>query len=188
MDSKGLVVSSRTDLAEHKRPYAHDYPFHKDLLSAVEAVKPTAIIGVSGQPNTFTPEILKAMGRINERPIMFALSNPTSKAECTAEEAYRYTDKRAIFASGSPFPEVNIDGQTFVPGQANNAYIFPGVGLGVLASEASRVTDEMFTAAAKSLNDQVTAEDLKIGRIYPSLSRIREVSANIAASCGKSRF
>lgn len=185
VDSKGLVVGSRKDLPQHKRPYAHDYPFHPDLLAAVEAIKPTAIIGVSGQPNTFTPEILKAMSRINERPIVFALSNPTSKAECTAEEAYRYTDQRAIFASGSPFPDVNIEGRTFVPGQANNAYIFPGVGLGVVASEASRVTDEMFTAAAKSLNAQVTAEDLKIGRIYPSLSRIREVSANIALAVVK---
>ena len=180
VDSKGLVVGSRTDLPQHKLLYAHDYPFHKDLFSAVEAVRPTAIIGVSGQPNTFTPDILKAMGRINERPIIFALSNPTSKAECTAEEAYRHTDKRAIFASGSPFPDVNIDGRTFVPGQANNAYIFPGVGLGVLASEASRVTDEMFTAAAKSLVQQVTADDLKKGRIFPSLKRIREVSAYIA--------
>jgi malate dehydrogenase (oxaloacetate-decarboxylating)(NADP+) len=188
VDSKGLVVSGRTDLPEHKRPYAHDYPFHKDLLSAVEAVKPTAIIGVSGQPNTFTPAVLTAMSKINERPIVFALSNPTSKAECTAEEAYRYTDKRAIFASGSPFPTVVIDGQTFVPGQANNAYIFPGVGLGVLASEASRVTDEMFTAAAKSLDEQVTVEDLKIGRIFPSLSRIREVSANIALAVAKIVF
>jgi len=173
VDSKGLVVGNRTDLAEHKRPYAHDYPFHKDLLSAVEVVKPTAIIGVSGQPNTFTPDILKAMSRINNRPIVFALSNPTSKAECTAEEAYGHTDKRAIFASGSPFSDVNIDGQTFVPGQANNAYIFSGVGLGVLASEASRVMDEMFTVATKSLVQQVTADDLNIGRIYPSLKRIR---------------
>jgi len=188
VDSKGLVVKSRTDLQEHKRPYAHDYPFRKDLLSAVEALKPTAIIGVSGQPNTFTPDILKTMSRINERPIVFALSNPTSKAECTAEEAYRHTDKRAIFASGSPFPNVVMDGQTFVPGQSNNAYIFPGVGLGVLASEASRVTDEMFTAAAKSLDEQVTAEDLKIGRIYPSLSRIREISANIALAVAKVVF
>jgi malate dehydrogenase (oxaloacetate-decarboxylating)(NADP+) len=180
VDSKGLVVKSRADLPQHKRPYAHDYPFHKDLISAVEAVEPTAIIGVSGQPNTFTPAVLKTMSRINERPIVFALSNPTSKAECTAEEAYRYTDNRAIFASGSPFPEVVIEGQTLVPGQANNAYIFPGVGLGVRASESSRVTDEMFTAAARSLTDQVTVNDLKIGRIYPSLARIREVSANIA--------
>jgi malate dehydrogenase (oxaloacetate-decarboxylating)(NADP+) len=188
VDSRGLVVSSRTDLPEHKRPFAHDYPFHKDLLSAVEAIGPTTIIGVSGQPNTFTPAVLTAMSKINDRPIVFALSNPTSKAECTAEEAYRYTDKRAIFASGSPFPTVVIDSQTFVPGQANNAYIFPGVGLGVLASEASRVTDEMFTAAAKSLDEQVTVEDLKIGRIFPTLSRIREVSANIALAVAKIVF
>jgi len=188
VDSKGLVVSGRTDLPEHKRFYAHDYPFHKDLLSAVEAIRPTAIIGVSGQPNTFTPEVLTAMSRINERPIVFALSNPTSKSECTAEEAYRHTDKRAIFAGGSPFPHVAMDGYTFVPGQSNNAYIFPGVGLAVLASEASRITDEMFTAAAKSLNDQVTVEDLKMGRIYPSLSRIREVSANIALAVVKVVF
>jgi malate dehydrogenase (oxaloacetate-decarboxylating)(NADP+) len=188
VDSKGLVVSGRTDLQEHKLPFAHDYPFHKDLLSAVEDLKPTAIIGVSGQPNAFTPELLTALSKINKRPIVFALSNPTSKAECSAEEAYRYTDKRAIFASGSPFPAVVIDGQTFVPGQANNAYIFPGVGLGVLASEASRVTDEMFTAAAKSLDEQVTMEDLKIGRIFPSLARIREVSSNIALEVAKIVF
>lgn len=185
VDSQGLVVGSRTNLAEHKRPYAHDYPFHKDLLSAVEALKPTALIGVSGQPGAFTHEIIKAMGGINRCPIIFALSNPTSKAECTAEDAYRHTEGRAIFASGSPFPEVKFQGQTFVPGQANNAYIFPGVGLGVLASEAFRVTDEMFTAAAKSLNDQVTTDDLKIGRLYPSLTRIREVSAKIAEAVAK---
>lgn len=188
VDSQGLVVKSRKDLAHHKRPYAHDYPFHKDLLAAVEAVRPTAIIGVSGQPNTFTPEIIRAMGQINERPIIFALSNPTSKAECTAQEAYRYTEGRAVFASGSPFPEVNIEGRRFVPGQANNAYIFPGVGLGVIASNAFRVTDEMFTAAAKSLVGLVSPDDLKIGRIYPSLSRIREVSANIAVAVAKVVF
>lgn len=188
VDSKGLVVGSRNDLAEHKRPYAHDFPFRGDLLSAVEAVKPTAIIGVSGQPKTFTPDIIKAMGRINERPIIFALSNPTSKAECTAEEAYRQTGGSAIFASGSPFPEINVGGQTFVPGQANNAYIFPGVGLGVIASGALRVTDEMFTAAAKALVKQVTAEDLKTGCLFPSLTRIREVSANIALAVAKIVF
>ncbi len=188
VDSKGLVVKGRTDLVEHKKPYAHDYPFHRDLLSAVEALKPTAVIGVSGQPGTFTPEIIKAMGRINRRPIIFALSNPTSKAECTAEAAYRHTEGRAIFASGSPFGEVSMEGKTFVPGQANNAYIFPGVGLGVLASEAVRVTDEMFTAAAKSLNEQVSADDLKIGRIYPSLTTIREVSAKIALAVAEVVF
>jgi malate dehydrogenase (oxaloacetate-decarboxylating)(NADP+) len=188
VDSGGLVVKSRTDLAEHKRPYAHDFAFCKDLDSAVEAIKPTAIIGVSGQPGTFTSGILQAMAHCNERPIIFALSNPTSKAECTAEEAYRHTQGRAIFASGSPFAEVHVQGQSFVPGQANNAYIFPGVGLGVLAVQATRITDEMFTAAAKALNDQVGADDLKIGRIYPSLVRIREVSANIAYAVAKVVF
>jgi malate dehydrogenase (oxaloacetate-decarboxylating)(NADP+) len=185
VDSKGLVVTSRTDLSEHKRRFAQDYPFHRDLLSVVEAVKPTAIIGASGQPSTFTPAVLTAMARINKRPIVFALSNPTSQSECTAEEAYRFTDKRAVFASGSPFAPVVMDGQTFVPGQANNSYIFPGVGLGILASEASRVTDEMFTAAAIALDKQVSEEDFGLGRIFPSLSRIREVSVHIALAVAK---
>jgi len=188
VDSKGLVVKSRTDLVEHKRYFAQNFPFHQNLLSVIEAVKPTAIIGASGQPGTFTPEILTAIARINERPIVFALSNPTSQSECTAQEAYRFTDKRAVFASGSPFSTVTIDGQTFVPGQANNVYIFPGVGLGVLASEASRVTNEMFAAAAKTLDEQVSKDDFELGRVYPSLSRIREVSVNIALAVAEVVF
>jgi malate dehydrogenase (oxaloacetate-decarboxylating)(NADP+) len=188
VDSKGLVVTSRTDLSEHKRRFAQDYPFHRDLLSVVDAVRPTAIIGAAGHPSIFTPAVLRAMARINKRPIVFALSNPTSQSECTAEEAYRFTDKRAVFASGSQFPPVVMDGQTFVPGQANNSYIFPGVGLGILASEASRVTDEMFAAAAKVLDEQVSEEEFKLGRIYPSLSRIREVSVNIALAVAKIAF
>lgn len=188
VDSKGLVVASRTDLSEHKRRFAHDMPFRQDLHSVVEAVKPTALIGASGQPGTFTPEILATMARNNERPIIFALSNPTSQSECTAEEAYRFTNKRAVFASGSPFPPVVMDGQTLVSGQANNVYIFPGVGLGVLAAESTRVTDEMFAAAAKSLDQQVSKEDFDQGRIYPSLTRIREVSVNIALSVAKVVF
>lgn len=184
VDSKGLVVTSRTDL-EQKRRFAQDYPPHRDLLSVVEAVKPTAIIGASGQSGAFTPAVLKAMARINERPIVFALSNPTSQSECTAEEAYRYTDKRAIFAGGSPFEPVVMDGHTFVPGQANNSYIFPGVGLGVLASEANRVTDEMFAAAAIALDKQVSDSDFRQGRIYPALSLIREVSENIALAVAR---
>jgi malate dehydrogenase (oxaloacetate-decarboxylating)(NADP+) len=188
VDSKGLVVTSRTDLSEQKRRFSQDYPLHRDLLSVIEAVKPTTIIGASGQSGTFTPVVLEAMARINKRPIVFALSNPTSQSECTAEEAYRYTDKRAVFASGSQFPPVVMDGQTFVPGQANNSYIFPGVGLGIIASEASRVTDEMFAAAAKALDEQVLEEDFMLGRIYPSLSRIREVSVNIALAVAKIVF
>lgn len=188
VDSKGLVVAGRADLAHHKRRFAHDFPFHKDLLSVIEAIKPTALIGASGQPRTFTPEILQAMARINERPIVFALSNPTSQAECTAEEAYRHTDKRAVFASGSPFGKVEIDGRTFVPGQANNVYIFPAVGLGAVASESTRVTDEMFSAAAKSLVEQVSPDDFAIGRIFPPLARIREVAVHIAAAVAKVAF
>ncbi len=188
VDSKGLVVASREDLAHHKRRFAHDFPFHRDLLEVVEAIKPTAIIGASGQSATFTPEILAAMARQNERPIVFALSNPTSKAECTAEDAYRHTGGRAVFASGSPFPKVELNGQTFVPGQANNVYIFPGVGLGVMAAEANRVTDEMFSAAAKCLDEQVSKDDFAQGRIFPSLTRIREVSAAIALAVAKVAF
>jgi len=188
VDSKGLVVTDRTDLSENKRRFAQDYPFHRDLFSVVEAVKPTAIIGAAGQPSTFTPEVLGAMGRINKRPIVFALSNPTSQSECTAEEAYRFTDKRAVFASGSQFPPVVMDGQTFVPGQANNSYIFPGIGLGILVSGSSRVTDEMFAAASKALDKQVSEDDFMLGRIYPPLSRIREVSIHIALAVAKVAF
>jgi malate dehydrogenase (oxaloacetate-decarboxylating)(NADP+) len=179
-DSKGLVVKSRKELAEHKKAFAHEFDFTNDFLTAVKLLKPTAIIGVSGTPATFTKAILEAVAQINERPIVFALSNPTSKSECTAEEAYAWTEGRAIFASGSPFAPVHVKGQTLVSGQGNNAYIFPGVGLGVIASQAKRVTDEMFFAAAKALAQQVTETDLELGRVYPSLMKIREVSAHIA--------
>ena len=186
VDSKGLVESKRTALAEHKIPYAHEHAPVENLLEAVKELKPTAIIGVSGQPQTFTQEIVEEMARLNERPIIFALSNPTSKSECTAEQAYTWSDGRAIFASGSPFDPVTLaDGRSFVPGQGNNSYIFPGVGLGVTTSGAKRVTDAMFLAAAKSLAQQVTEEDLALGRIYPALTRIRDVSAHIAAAVGQ---
>ena len=188
VDSKGLVVKSRTDLVHHKLPYAHDHAFIGDFLQAVETVKPTALIGVSGMPRTFTKPVVEAMARMNQRPVIFSLSNPTSKSECTAEEAYAWTDGRAIFASGSPFPPVAYKGKTFVPGQGNNAYIFPGVGLGVIASEATRVTDEMFFVAAKTLARMVTAEDYEKGRIYPGLDRIREVSSAIAIAVAEVAF
>jgi malate dehydrogenase (oxaloacetate-decarboxylating)(NADP+) len=180
VDSKGLVVKSRTDLASHKQPYAHDHAPVATLLDAVESLRPHAIIGVSGTPGTFTAPVLAAMARHNVRPIVMALSNPTSKAECTAREAYASTDGRAIFASGSPFAPVTHKGRTHVPGQGNNAYIFPGVGLGVIVADASRVTDEMFAAAARTLANMVSEDDLAMGRIFPSLSRIRDVSRAIA--------
>ena len=182
VDSKGLVVKSRSDLAEYKLPYAHDYEYVGDFLSAVRSLRPTVIIGVSGQPNTFTQSVLKAMASYNKRPIVFAMSNPTSKAECTAEEAYTWTDGRAIFASGSPFAPVTFKGKKYVPGQANNAYAFPGIGLGVIACEAISVTDEMFSVAAKALANAASEADLELGRIYPSLTKIKEVSAAIATA------
>jgi len=182
LDSKGLVVASRTDLAPHKRGYAHDHSPLPDLAAAVEALRPTALIGVSGQPSIFTRPVLEAMARHNERPVVFALSNPTANSECTAREAYTWTGGRAIFASGSPFEPLEIDGRRFVPGQGNNAYIFPGVGLGAIACEARVVTDEMFFAAARALANQLDDEDLAEGRIYPRLARVREVSAAIAVA------
>ena len=185
VDSKGLVVASRGDLAEHKRPFAHDHAFIPDLQAAVEALKPSALIGVSGVGSTFTRPIVETMARINPRPIIFALSNPTSKAECTAEQAYTWTDGRAVFASGSPFDPVTVAGQTFVPGQGNNAYIFPGVGLGVIACGATRITDEMFYAAAKTLAGLVHEGDLALGRIYPALDQIRQVSAAIGVAVAR---
>ncbi len=182
VDSKGLVVKSRDDLQEHKLGYAHEHRPLRDLLSVVKTLKPTALIGVSGQPSAFTEEIVRAMGEINEQPIIFALSNPTSKAECTAEQAYRWTNGRAIFASGSPFDPVEFGGKKYVPGQGNNAYVFPGVGLGCVVCGAKRVTDEMFFEAAKALASLVTEEELKHGCIYPPLTKIREVSGVIAAA------
>jgi malate dehydrogenase (oxaloacetate-decarboxylating)(NADP+) len=185
IDSKGLVVKSRTDLAEHKRPYAHDRDFNVDPFSVINSIRPTAIIGVSGQPGIFTERILQRMAEINERPIIFALSNPTSRAECTAEDAYRLTSGRAVFASGSPFDPVFIDGKKLVPGLGNNVYIFPGVGLGIVVSESKRVTNEMFLTAARALASEVTEADLAEGRIYPPLKRIRAVSLTIAIATAK---
>jgi malate dehydrogenase (oxaloacetate-decarboxylating)(NADP+) len=182
VDSTGLVVQSRDDLAAHKLPYAHDHAFIPDLLTAVKTLQPTALFGVSGQPGTFTQPVLEAMAELNARPIVFAMSNPTSKAECTAEQAYAWTQGRVIFASGSPFPPVTFNGQTYVSGQGNNAYVFPGAGLGAIACGARRVTDEMFSAAAKALADKVTPADMAQGRIYPPLEKIRDVSAAIAVA------
>jgi malate dehydrogenase (oxaloacetate-decarboxylating)(NADP+) len=187
-DSKGLVVGSRARLAAHKVPYAHDFEYQPTFLDAVKALQPTAIIGVSGQAGTFTQPVLEEMARINERPIVFALSNPTANAECTAEQAYVWTQRRAVFAGGSPFAPVTLDGTTFEPGQGNNAYIFPGIGLGTLACKSSRVNAAMFLAAAKVLAAEVTGADFKRGSLYPPLRRIREVSARIAATVAQMAY
>jgi malate dehydrogenase (oxaloacetate-decarboxylating)(NADP+) len=182
VDSRGLVVKGRDHLNKSKLAYAHDHPPVGDFLTAIRTLKPTAIIGVAAVGGTFTPEVLKTMAEINGRPIIFALSNPTSKAECSAQEAYRHTGGRALFACGSPYDPVELDGQTFVPRQGNNSYIFPGVGLGVIASGTRLVTDEMFMAAAHALAQLVTEADIKQGSLYPALPRLREVSAHIAAA------
>lgn len=180
VDSRGLVVKDRAGLTEHKLRYAHDQAPIDSFLAAINTLKPTAIIGVAAVGGAFTAEVLQTMAGLNDRPIVFALSNPTSKAECSAEEAYRHTSGRALFACGSPYDPVNLDGKTFVPRQGNNSYIFPGVGLGATACGARLVTDEMFMVAAHALAQLVSEDDLAQGSLYPALPRIREVSANIA--------
>jgi malate dehydrogenase (oxaloacetate-decarboxylating)(NADP+) len=182
VDTRGLLTSSRSEIPPQKLPFAHDHPGGEDLLALVQDLKPTALVGCAGQAATFTEPVVRAMAEINERPLVFALSNPTIKAECTAEQAYEWSDGRAIFASGSPFDPVKFSGHTFVPGQGNNAYIFPGVGLGALFCGATQVTDAMFLAAARCLADMVGEDDLAAGRVYPALSKIRDVSAEIAAT------
>jgi malate dehydrogenase (oxaloacetate-decarboxylating)(NADP+) len=187
-DSKGLVVAARGDLAEHKRPYAHEHAPLTDLVAAIRALRPTALIGVAATGGAFTREVLGAMSELNRHPIVFALSNPTDKSECTAQQAYDWTDGRALFACGSPFDPVNFDGRVFVPRQGNNSYIFPGVGLGAVAVKARRVTDAMFLAAARALAVQVKPQDLAQGSLYPPLSQVRSVSAHIAAAVAEVAF
>ncbi|KAG5559287.1 hypothetical protein RHGRI_008990 [Rhododendron griersonianum] len=183
VDSKGLIVSSRKDsLQPFKKPWAHEHPPVTTLLDAVKAIKPTVLIGTSGVGSTFTKEVVEAMAEFNEKPLILALSNPTSQSECTAEEAYKWTQGRAIYASGSPFAPVEYNGKVHVPGQANNAYIFPGLGLGLVISGAIRVHDDMLLAASEGLAGQVTKENCEQGLIYPPFTNIRKISAHIAAN------
>jgi malate dehydrogenase (oxaloacetate-decarboxylating)(NADP+) len=172
MNSKGLVTAESAGLSDQQRRFAHANPATKDLLQVVEMVKPTALIGVSTIANAFTPAVIAAMAKINPRPILFPYSNPTSKSECTAKDAIEHSQGRAIFAAGSPFPPLHYQGKLFVPGQGNNVYIYPAVGLAVYATEAKRVTDDMFLRAAESLAAQVTEEDLNVGLIYPPVAEI----------------
>ncbi|KAL6226554.1 hypothetical protein ACLB2K_000516 [Fragaria x ananassa] len=188
VDSKGLIVSSRKESLQHfKKPWAHEHEPVKDLIDAVKAIKPTVLIGSSGVGRTFTKEVIEALASFNEiqmmqKPLILALSNPTSQSECTAEEAYTWTKGRAIFASGSPFDPVEYNGKVYVPGQSNNAYIFPGLGLGLVISGAIRVHDDMLLAASEALAGQVTRENIDNGLIYPPFSKIRKISAAIAAN------
>ncbi|MEM9191622.1 MAG: NAD-dependent malic enzyme [Myxococcota bacterium] len=179
VDLHGLVVKGRDHLLSHNLPYAHSHA-SLDFVSAIEAIRPHILIGATGAPGTFSEEAVRAMAALNERPTLFALSNPTSRAECTAEEAYRWSEGRALFVSGSPFGPVEQEGKRHVPGQGNNAYVFPGVGLGALASQSRILTDEMFLAAAHAVADLVSDERLATGTLYPPLSMVREVSLEIA--------
>lgn len=187
-DSKGLVVEGRGPLAEHKRPFAHAHAQQADFLAAIRELRPTAIIGVAAIAGAFTQAVVQEMTRLNEHPVVFALSNPTSKAECSAQQAYEWSGGRALFASGSPFAPVTLGKKTYVSRQGNNSYIFPGVGLGVIAVRARRITDEMFLAAARALALQVTERDLAQGSLYPPLQSVREVSAHIAQAVAEVVF
>jgi malate dehydrogenase (oxaloacetate-decarboxylating)(NADP+) len=184
-DVDGLLIRGRPGLREAQRRFAHEHPPTSLLPEAIRSVRPTALIGVTGQPQLFTEPVLRAMAAVNELPVIFALSNPTSRAECTAEQAYRSTGGRAVFSSGSPCAPVEIDGRRFAPSQTNNAYVFPGVGLGVTAIGARRVTDEMLLAAAQSLADQADDATLRTGALLPPLERIREVSLRIALAVAR---
>ncbi len=183
----GLVVKSTENLKPHNVPYAHDHP-QLDFRSAIESIRPHVLIGATGSPGTFTQEIVALMATINPRPVIFALSNPTSRAECTAEQAYEWSGGQAIFASGSPFSTVTFRGKTYRPGQGNNAYVFPGIGLGALACNARVISDEMFLAAARTLADMVSESHLNEGTIYPPLTDIRSVSLAIAVAVAEKAY
>jgi malate dehydrogenase (oxaloacetate-decarboxylating)(NADP+) len=185
LDSKGLVVKSRDDLADHKLPFAHDHAFYPDLMSAIGALKPTTLIGISGKSGTFTEPALRAMGKLHERPIIFALSNPNAKGECTAQEAYAWTRGRGIFAGTGPANRVMIDGNWHLPGQVNTAYVSPGVVLGVVACDAAQIIDEMFLAAARALFNELSEADLEQELLFPPLKRITEVSAAVASAAAE---
>lgn len=187
-DSNGLAVAGRSVLSEALKPFAQDHPGTRDLAEAVLAIQPTALIGLSGVTGLFTPQVLHAMAAINERPIVFAMSNPTSQAECTAEAAYHATDGRVVFASGSPFEPVEWQGKTRIVAQANNAYIFPGLGLGVVAVGIRHVTESMFLAAADALVAATATADLESGAVYPSVERILAVSIQVAEAVAMAAF
>lgn len=191
VDSKGLVFKNRGDeLQKHKIPYARDditqkYP---TLMDVIKFVKPTALIGLSGQGQAFKQDVIAEMAKINERPIIFSLSNPTSNSECSAAEAYEWTDGRAIFASGSPFPDFEYKGKVLKPGQGNNMYIFPGLGLGAVIAKGTKVSDTMIVCAANTLADSITQEELEQGKLYPDLKKIRQISSVIAAAVAHQAF
>jgi malate dehydrogenase (oxaloacetate-decarboxylating)(NADP+) len=199
-DTQGLVVAGRPGLAAHKLPYAHRLPPSKpfdhlnlasetpQIVSAIEDFKPTILIGVSTVGKLFSQEVIETMSRLNARPIIFALSNPIDKHECLPGDAYTWSLGKAVYAGGVQFPPVHFGGNTFLPSQANNLYIFPAVGMAIYATNAKRVTDEMFIEAAHAVADQVTPEQLKLGMLFPPQSNILEVEILTAARVVKLVF
>ena len=187
-DVNGLLESTRTDLVDFQIPYAHPHAPTRDFVAAIESIKPTTIIGVSTIGGAFTQKVVETMSRINERPVILALSNPTEHAECTAEQAYNWSKGKAIYAAGVQFPPVHYNGQTLLPGQANNFYIFPAVGMAIFATQAKRVPDELFIEAASAVADQVPAELLQQGLLYPQQSNILETEIQTAARVAKLVF
>ena len=188
VDVKGLLESTRSDLVDFQKPYAHPHPPTKDFVAAIKSIKPTTIIGVSTIGGAFTQQVVETMAQVNERPVILALSNPTEHAECSAEQAYTWSKGRAIFAAGVQFPPVHLDGQTFLPGQANNFYIFPAVGMAIYATQAKRVSDEMFIEAARAVADQVPDALLKQGLLYPLQANILETEIKTAVRVAKLVF
>lgn len=181
-DSHGLVTTGRGSLAKHKIPFAKDMAPCTSFEECIKQIQPTGIIGLSAQAKAFNESIVRLMSEINEHPVIFALSNPTSKAECTAEEAYTWSDGRALFACGSPFPPVTYNGKTFVPRQGNNSYVFPGIGLGAIVGHVKELREDAFLSASHTCADMVTPEDLAQGSLYPSLTRVREISLAVAVN------
>jgi len=183
----GLVVKGRADLMAHNLPYAHDLAA-MGFVEAIDAIQPHVLIGATGSPGTFTQQVIERMSRINRRPVIFALSNPTACAECTAEQAYAWSDGRALFASGSPFGPYTHKGTTYRPAQGNNAYVFPGIGLGAVACRARSLPDELFLEAARTLASLVSQDDLDRGALYPPLADIRKISLEIAVSVARKAY
>jgi len=180
-DRQGLITADRREMRDYQRPFAQRHAPIADFAAAIETLRPTGIIGLSTVGGAFDRRVIEAMSRVNERPMIFPYSNPTSRSECTAEQAYTWSEGRAVFASGSPFPPVRIGDRTFVPGQGNNVYVFPAIGMAVFATGARRVTDEMFIAAARGVAEKVTATDVSVGLIYPPVSTILETELRAAA-------
>jgi malate dehydrogenase (oxaloacetate-decarboxylating)(NADP+) len=187
-DVNGLLEDTRKDLFDFQRPYAHPHAPTRDFVAAIESIKPTTIIGVSTVGGLFTQKVIEAMSRINGRPVVLALSNPTDHAECTPEQAYTWSKGKAIYAAGVQFPPVHLNGKTYLPGQANNFYVFPAVGMAIFATQAKRVTDDMFIEAAQGVADQVPADLLKQGLLFPLQSNILEAEIQTAARVAKLIF